>query len=717
MDTLINFDEIKERIDEFQNGILGDRFSETPILLGLSYTLILLEWEGTPQILSDVFVYEENNQVSFDRTLTRLGYECNTQKITDTVQLQQMTFPCFITIQAQDYILINIHDGRCCMYDFENDNLFYQSTDSFSDAETCYVSNYSRLFREPSPESQDKNNWIKHSFYNYSDELKSLVRLSLVINLLGTIQPFFIMNVYAFALTAASHSTLYWLSAGAILVAFVEYSLKKQRMIILNTSGKELACHISYSVISKLLWLPYAMTSSAGTSSQMARLKDIDQFRQLVTNESSLSYFDLPFVLVFIVAIVAMSGIAGLVVIVGIIGMVIFSIYGRYAYAQATAKSSQANAMVSYQWNEVLSNTSAIQGLPLIGVLKSRFNAALSQRLNDSEHVSNTNNRIQSIGSSLIQVIGATGIVVAVLGVMDGTSDPGAMLALVILVWKALTPIMGIYNSLSKIETIKSSTGQINALMSINDDRLKMEKSPPLNQFQGQVTITALSHRYLGVSKGLTNLSFKVLPGQKLSVCSPAGGGKTTLLNILAGIEMRFQGEMLLDGYNSTQFNNFRYRNSVCYIPYDMHLYHGTIQANYTIYNGYTAAETINQMLAFFNLDTIFPDGPNTLINSELLNTLPDGVQRKLKLAIGLGDCLSKLIIIDEPFAGSEKESSHYLTSLFSGKLKNSSVIYTSNEKSMVATSDICLLLDHESAQKFFGSPDKVLSSKPDMLY
>lgn len=717
MDTLINFDEIKDRLNEFQHGVLSKRFSESPILLGLSYTLIFLEWEGTAEILSDAFVYQENNLITFDKTLSRLGYECNKQQINNSAQLQQATFPCFIRINNQDYILLNINDNTCCLYDFANDNLFYQAQDSLTAVEICYVSNYSRLFREPSPESQDKKNWIKYSFYNYSNELKSLVRLSIVINLLGTIQPFFIMNVYAFALTASSHSTLYWLSSGAILAAIVEYSLKKQRMIILNTSGKDLACYISYSVISKLLWLPYAMTSTAGTSSQLARLKDIDQFRQLVTNESSLSYFDLPFIIIFIIAIVIMSGTAALTVIVGILGMIIFSLYGRYAYAQATAKSSQANAMVSYQWNELLSNTSAIQGLPLIEILKSRFNAALTQRLNDSDNASNINNKIQSIGSSLIQVIGATSIVVAVLGVMSGTSDPGAMLAIVILVWKALTPIMGIYNSLAKIDTIKASTAQINALMSLTDDRNKMEKSPPLNQFQGNISVAALSHRYQGQAKGLTNLSFTLLPGQKMSVCSPAGSGKTTLLDILAGIEMRFQGELLLDGYNSTQFNNFRYRNSVCYIPYDMHLYHGTIQANYTIYNGYISPERINEMLSFFNLNEFFPEGGAALINSELLNKLPDGIHRKLKLAIGLGDCLCKVVIIDEPFAGSEKENCHYLTSLFSGRLKNSTVIYTSNEKSMVATSDTCLLLDHESAQKFFGSPDKVLSSNPDMLY
>ncbi|MCV5648826.1 hypothetical protein OFN55_39495, partial [Escherichia coli] len=78
-------------------------------------------------------------------------------------------------------------------------------------------------------------------------------------------------------------------------------------------------------------------------------------------------------------------------------------------------------------------------------------------------------------------------IVAAVIGVMDGTSDAGAMLATVILVWKALGPIMGIYNSISKFQSIKASSAQINNLMAMNDDKLTLEKSPPIRLFQGSI--------------------------------------------------------------------------------------------------------------------------------------------------------------------------------------------------------------------------------------
>lgn len=716
MDTLIAFDEIQERLVHFREGHLSTRYAETPILLGLSYALVSLQWEGTADMLSDAFVSHSQPSTSFNKTLSRLGYQCINSRITHTEQLCTINSPAFITIDKQHYILLNYEGGVLFLYDYENDLPIESPVSGKLKAYVCSISSYSRIFREPSPESQDKRNWVKHIFYQYSREFKSLALLSLFITLFGTIQPFFIMGVYTFALTAESVSTLYWLASGAIVIAILEHFLKRQRMNILNTSGQELACYISYHIISKLLWLPYSLTSTATTSSQLARLKDIDQFRQLVTAESSLSYFDLPFIFIFLVAISIMSGTAAITVLVGIAVMLVFCMYSRYVYLQATSKSSRANAMVSYQWNELLMNVGSIQKLPLLSVVKSRFNSALTQRLKDSYQVSVTNAKIQQLGTSFIQIIGTTTIVVAVSAVMSGDANPGSMLAIIILVWKALTPIMGIYNSLAKVDTIKASSAQINALMSLDDDKTRMEKSPPIHEFSGNLNIRALSHRHQGCSRGLTNLSFNIQAGEKISICAPSGSGKTTLMNILAGIEVRFQGQLLYDGYNVTQFNNFRFRSSICHIPFDMHIYHSSVHANYTVYNGYVPEDFIDEMLNFLDLLPYLPHGKNTVLSAEFLSTLPDGVYRKLILAIGIGYCNKKVIIMDEPFVGSEQENNRYLTLLFKEYLANSTVIFTTSSKAMVAITNQCLLLEKDGSQKFFGTPDKVLQAAPTML-
>ena len=117
--------------------------------------------------------------------------------VTKKEQLGEMKCPTFMTINNQNYICLHIKADVCYLYDYESDVLFEYTLEDNFQATICYTSSYSRLFREPPPESQDKNNWIKYSFYRYNDEFKNLMKLSLAINLLGALQPFFIMSVYS----------------------------------------------------------------------------------------------------------------------------------------------------------------------------------------------------------------------------------------------------------------------------------------------------------------------------------------------------------------------------------------------------------------------------------------------------------------------------------------------------------------------------------------
>ncbi|WP_298772912.1 ATP-binding cassette domain-containing protein [uncultured Shewanella sp.] len=710
MTILINFSDIKQRLDDFSNEKMDDRYLHSPLIKGIALSLISLQWEGTADILSDAFVPKKQDIDSFYSTITRLGYQCNKLKIKSMDQLDHIISPAFIQLENISGILINTEDDIAYIFDYVN-NITIEHPLNATPCQLCVISEYSKIFREPPPESQDKSNWIKYAFYRYNNEFKSLVFLSLVVNILGALQPFFIMSVYNFALTSESTSTLFWLCSFAIALALAEFFFKRVRMNILTSSGKDLAVHISKHVIGKLLWLPYAMTSSAGVSSQLARLRDIDQFRKLVTAESTLSYFDMPFIIVFIIAITVISGSAAITVIIGIVIMLLFCIYARYLYVHATSKSSTANSMVSYQWNELLRSINSMQGLPLLKVIQSRFHAAHTQSLEDGENVSVTNSKIQGMGQGLIQSIGTASIVTAVLGVMDGTSDAGAMLAIVILVWKALGPIMGIYNSIVKFKSIQASAKQINALMSLNDDQTSLEKSPPIRQFNGEIVVSGLNHRYLHAGSGLTNLGFKFDSGDKISISGPSGSGKTTLLTILAGLDEKYQGIVYMDGYNIKQFNNYRYRKAINYVPFELRLFEGSLASNFILHNGMITETQMKDIVALLDLNDILPQGIDTVFNNQFIQQLSSSKKQSIRLALGLGACDAKIVIIDEPFCGVEEAHTPYINKLLSDKLAHSTVIYTTNSRHLIAASNNCLLLDADGSQKYFGFPDKVIQS------
>ncbi|GAM78217.1 hypothetical protein JCM19241_4922 [Vibrio ishigakensis] len=168
---------------------------------------------------------------------------------------------------------------------------------------------------------------------------------------------------------------------------------------------------------------------------------------------------------------------------------------------------------------------------------------------------------------------------------------------------------------------------------------------------------------------------------------------------------------MYLDGYNIKQFNNYRYRKGINYIPFELNFYKGSLRSNFVLHNGILPEELMLKYIRFFELEEWFPQGLDTDLATEFTQGLPNGISQRLRLALGLCGNSSNLIIIDEPLCGSAHENASYLNQLFTEELRDATVIYSTNEPSLVVSSNLCLMLEPDGSQKYFGFPDKVISS------
>lgn len=61
MSILVDFNNIGQRLSDFESEQFQERYQGSPLLRGLAYTLIAMEWEGTPELLSDALC--QGNQI------------------------------------------------------------------------------------------------------------------------------------------------------------------------------------------------------------------------------------------------------------------------------------------------------------------------------------------------------------------------------------------------------------------------------------------------------------------------------------------------------------------------------------------------------------------------------------------------------------------------------------------------------------------------------
>ncbi|MDR9826618.1 ABC transporter permease, partial [Vibrio sp. FNV 38] len=98
MSILVDFNNIAQRLSDFESPAYQERYQASPIIRGLAYLLISVEWEGTPRILSDAFVPHQSDANSFQLTLERIGYQCSISQYSNSYELLETSDICFVQI-------------------------------------------------------------------------------------------------------------------------------------------------------------------------------------------------------------------------------------------------------------------------------------------------------------------------------------------------------------------------------------------------------------------------------------------------------------------------------------------------------------------------------------------------------------------------------------------------------------------------------------------
>ena len=120
-------------------------------------------------------------------------------------------------------------------------------------------------------------------------------------------------------------------------------------------------------------------------------------------------------------------------------------------------------------------------------------------------------------------------------------------------------------------------------------------------------------------------ISFEIAKGEFVVIVGPSGAGKTTVLNILGGMDQATSGEVLVDGrniarYNSRQLTGYR-RNDI-----------GFVFQFYNLVPNLTALENVELALQICK---------NPLDAREVLETFEDCVRREVMEEVGLKDRLT----------------------------------------------------------------------------
>jgi ATP-binding cassette subfamily B protein len=131
--------------------------------------------------------------------------------------------------------------------------------------------------------------------------------------------------------------------------------------------------------------------------------------------------------------------------------------------------------------------------------------------------------------------------------------------------------------------TVNRATSSAHRVFEVLDSEPEVRDSPnaiQLSPVHGRVTFENVTFGYDGVRQVLRGISFDVQPGELIGLVGPSGGGKSTVVSLIARFYDVSGGAIRIDGADVRQLDTGHYRQQLGMVLQDPYLFHGSVLEN-----------------------------------------------------------------------------------------------------------------------------------------
>ncbi|MBY0421167.1 MAG: ATP-binding cassette domain-containing protein [Parvularculaceae bacterium] len=522
--------------------------------------------------------------------------------------------------------------------------------------------------------------------------------LSLAVNVMGLATPIFVTSVYDKVMGGHFAPTLFFLLAAILAVLHVEGKLRTLRGRVVAHIGAKFDQEISNATQARIFNMPLQKTGSASVQSQLTLLRKFEAFRDFFSGHIANTVVDLPFTTIFLAYIALTGGPLFWVpiIVTALFACVVFAY--RAVLSHSIAKSGALRSQLQMLRLEILQKRTAIYELGAEEVWLKRFNALAVKAHQNKFRTQFLDNALHTTSQSMMSVAGAATLGAGAIMVMDKTITVGALVGVMIVVWRVLTPVQIMILSLSRIDQMRETVKHLNQLMKMQGEENPARPSSAARRFAGAMSVSGVSFRASPDSEPLLRgVDGEFKAGEATALAGPDAAAKSVLFKVALDLYRPQLGTIMIDGVNVLQVPRRALRASIAYQPAQAQFYYGTIAQNLRLAEPTAGDDAVYKAL----LDAGFsPDDPLVLQRNDLRldfskrETLPPRVKQMLSLARAYVKDAS-VYFLDEPDRFLDRRGVEALTRKITA-LKGRATL-------LVATSNLDVVRACDSAAVFVG--------------
>jgi len=667
---------------------------ETPAEACLVPALAAVGWVGFARNVKEALPHLDRvrDVEALRSVLARLNYQTHRQSINLT-DIRAEMMPCLFSTDGMEVRLVVERgpSGELLLFDGSSGNWHL--------VDPTHVEGNAYPISSRGDEEVGSGNgaWLRNVVGRFKPLILKLFLLSFIVNLSALALPLFVMQVYDLGIGARAIDVVFYLSIGVLVVVGTDQALRRLRARALAYFGARLDAIIAMASFQQLLHMPISMTESAPIGTQISRLRQFESIRAVFTGTLATAIIDVPFIFVFLGVVALIGG--------NLVWIPVF-LLAAYAVMLAVtipltrsylAQTSEAKTRLEHLLLELIGKRTAIRNVNAERIWIARYDELANKFARRNYDAQLYDGFIQNLAQSLVSLAGIGTLGFGTLMVMSGAMSAGALIAVMALVWRVLSPLQTTFLTLTRLEQAILTFKLVNRLMEIGVERNLEQRHSFHRKFKGEISLNRLVFRYPGSTEPiLRGIQLRVMPGEVIAITGSSGGGKSTLLKLIGGLYPATGGAVLADGVDIRQLDPAEWRSAIAYAPPTTAFFLGTVSQNLRLACPDASEADVTRACAEMGLEfpaDLFPDGLQTLLCAAALAQLPDAIEQRLLLA----RCFVKrasVYLLDSPANNLDSAGDAALLAKIKSLRGKATVIFTTFRPSHMRLADRVIVLE-----------------------
>lgn len=278
---------------------------------------------------------------------------------------------------------------------------------------------------------------------------------------------------------------------------------------------------------------------------------------------------------------------------------------------KAQIENRRAVGRASGHVPETLHNIRTIHTLGKERYMEQRYDEYIAE----SYRAVDRTNFYDAIYSPVILILNAIVVAVVMLFSASGNAkvltlfgmSAGTAVAVINYISQIFTPVESLGMEIQTIQSAVAGVHRINEFYALEElpERVRNLETPVVTEEETPfVELQNVTFAYEDDSrKILHHLSFKVYPGEQVTLSGRTGAGKSTVFKLLLGLYQPGEGKVLIQGRDAIQIPENEKRSLYGYVEQTFHRVPGTVKDQITLYDDSFTMEEVREAARIAGLD------------------------------------------------------------------------------------------------------------------